>query len=215
MTKILNDTNHICFDLDGTLVDSYMTIYKATVKTLEVLEIPGTFSHEDFHNKIGHHFGDIFRELKIPVPDIEHFINIYKSFYFDFMEDSELFPGVQETLEYLNEKNIYVTLLTTKGQDQADKIIDHFKLTRYFSRIMGRKIGVPIKPLPEPLLMICAELNCDPKKSMITGDTELDIRCGKSAKTKTCGVTYGYRSRESLLKENPDFLIDKITDLIG
>ena len=215
MKKILNDIKHICFDLDGTLVDSYMSIYKATVKTLEVLKIPSTFSDEDFYNRIGHHFLDIFNDLKIPVPDIEHFINIYKSFYFDFIDESELYPGVKEMLEYLGKNDIHVSLLTTKGQDQADKIVDHFNLSKYFSHIMGRRIGVPVKPSPEPLLMICRDLNVLPAESIITGDTELDVRCGISAKVKTCAVTYGYRTREVLEKENPDYIINKIIDLIS
>jgi phosphoglycolate phosphatase len=108
-----------------------------------------------------------------------------------------------------------VSLLTTKGQDQADRIIGHFHLTKYFSHIMGRRIGVPVKPSPEPLLLICKDLNVLPAESIITGDTELDIRCGISAKVKTCGVTYGYRTREVLVKENPDYIIEKITSLIS
>ena len=108
-----------------------------------------------------------------------------------------------------------MSLLTTKGQDQADRIIDHFHLTKYFSHIMGRRIGVPVKPSPVPLLMICKDLNVLPTESIITGDTELDIMCGISANVKTCGVTYGYRTREVLEKENPDYIIDKIKDLIS
>jgi phosphoglycolate phosphatase len=215
MNKIIGDSRHACFDLDGTLIDSYMNIYKATIKTLEVLKIPGTFSKEDFYNRIGHHFLDIFNDLKIPVPDIEYFINIYKEFYFDFIDDSVPYPGVTDVLKYLKNHNIHVSLLTTKGQDQAERIIDHFNLSKYFSNIMGRRIDVPVKPSPEPLLIICKELNVLPSESMITGDTELDIRCGIRANVKTCGVTYGYRTREVLEKENPDFIIDKITSLIS
>ena len=211
---ILYKIKHICFDLDGTLIDYYLSIYKATIKTLEVLKIPGTFTDEDFYSRIGHHFLDIFKDLKIPVPDIEHFISIYKSFYFDYIDDSTLYPGVLEVLEFLKKKGIHVSLLTTKGQDQADKIIDHFNLRHYFSHVMGRRIGVPIKPLPEPLLMICRDLNVNPAETLITGDTELDIRCGISAGVKTCGVTYGYRTRKLLELENPDFIIDDIKEII-
>lgn len=213
--KILFDVKHVCFDLDGTLIDSYLNIYKATVKTLEFIGIPGDFSKEKFYNRIGHHFLDIFNDLKIPVTDIEHFIDIYKTFYFDFIGDSVIYPGVTEVLEYLKSNNIHVSLLTTKGQDQADRIIGHFHLTKYFSHIMGRRIGVPVKPSPEPLLMICKDLNVLPSESMITGDTELDILCGKSAFVKTCSVTYGYRTREILEKEKPDYIINKIIELIS
>ena len=213
MKNILLDIKHVCFDLDGTLVDSYRNILMATIKTLEVLGIPSTFSEVDFYNRIGHHFADIFHELKIPVPDLEHFINIYKTFYFEYIAESRLYPGVTEVLEYLRSNDIHVSLLTTKGQDQADRIIDHFNLRLYFSHVMGRRIGTPVKPSPEPLLMICKDLNILPAESIMTGDTELDIMCGKSAKVKTCGVTYGYRTREVLEKENPDYIINEIIEL--
>jgi phosphoglycolate phosphatase/pyrophosphatase PpaX len=213
--KFLNNIKHVCFDLDGTLIDSYITIYKTTVKTLEVLNIPASPSNEDFCLQIGNHFEDIFRKLNIPVPDIEHFINIYKPFYFDFINDSKLYQGVNEVLDYLNNEGILVSLLTTKGQEQADRIIDHFNLRHNFSLVMGIREGLPIKPLPGGLLMICKELNILPAQTMMVGDTELDIRCGLSAGTKTCGVTYGYRTRALLQAESPDFIIDKIMELIS
>jgi HAD superfamily hydrolase (TIGR01549 family) len=215
MNKILYNVKHVCFDLDGTLVDSYSNILMATVKTLEVLGINSTFSEVEFYNRIGHHFADIFNELNIPVPDLEYFISIYKSIYFEYIDESRLYPGVTEVLENLKKNGIHVSLLTTKGQEQADRIIDHFNLRRYFSRVMGREPGTPVKPSPEPLLMICRELNVLPAESIMTGDTELDIMCGKNANVKTCSVTYGYRTREVLEKEKPDYIINRITELIA
>jgi phosphoglycolate phosphatase-like HAD superfamily hydrolase len=212
--KLLNNIQHVCFDLDGTLVDSYLTIYKTTVKTLEVLNIPGSFSKDDLSKRIGHHFDDIFRELNIPVPDVDYFIKVFRTYYFDFIDDSILYPGVADVLDYLKNEGISVSLLTTKGQEQADRIIDHFNLRHNFSLVMGIREGIQIKPLPGGLLMICKELNILPAHSMMVGDTELDIRCGINAGVKTCGVTYGYRTRELLQAEHPDFIIDKITELI-
>jgi len=214
MQKILKDIKHVCFDLDGTLMNSYNTIYKSTIKTMEDLKIPGYINEPDFYKMIGHHFFDIFNDLNIGVPDIEHFINIYKSHYFDFIDESEIYPHVIELLEYLNQNNVKVSLLTTKAQDQADKIINHFKLTKYFTLIMGRRINYPVKPSPVPLLFICKELGVDPKDTMIIGDTELDINCGKDAGAKTCAVTFGYRTRELLLAENPEFIIDSYAELM-
>ena len=212
--KLLDNVKHICFDLDGTLLDSYMTIYKTTVKTLQVLNIPGSISMEDFRLTIGHHFEDIFRELSIQVPDIDYYIKVYKTFYFDFIDDSKLYPGVTDVMKYLNKKGIRVSLLTTKGQEQADRIIDYFKIRDHFSLIMGIREGIPIKPLPGGLLMICKELDVKPSESMIMGDTELDIQCGKSAGVKTCGAVYGYRGMELLKDENPDFVVNSISELI-
>ncbi len=204
---------HVCFDLDGTLVDSKETILESTKAALDQLKINHKIDEDIFTNMIGMHFVDIFDELKIEVNDFEKFISIYKAFYFDFMDSSYLYPGVQQTLQYLNEKNIRVSLLTTKVQDQAEKIIDHFNLRSSFDYLMGRRDGLAHKPSPEPLLHICKELNVEPAETVMVGDTELDIQCGKSAGSKTCGVLFGYRTKVQLEKEKPDFLISGLSEL--
>ncbi len=203
---------HICFDLDGTLVKSDTTIYKATLKTLEHLNIKGEIAEDKFIEMIGMHFIDIFKKFNLDVPDFQKFIGIYKKLYFDFIDESKVYPGVEDTLSFLkNGKDLKISLLTTKGQDQAEKIIDHFDFSKYFDFVMGRREGIAHKPSAEPLLFICNELEIDVKDTMIVGDTELDILCGKNAGAITCGVTYGYRTKESLKENNPDYLVNNFS----
>ena len=209
-----NIITHICFDLDGTLVDSRDTILESTRLALDKLRIDYDIPEEVFTNMIGKHFVDIFEELKIDVKDFEQFISIYKALYFDFIDLSVLYPGVEETLNYINRKQIKVSLLTTKVQDQAEKIIDHFNLRSSFDYLMGRRDGLAHKPSPEPLLYICKELKVEPAQTLIVGDTELDVQCGKIAGAKTCGVLFGYRTKEQLEKEKPDFLISGLNELV-
>ncbi len=205
---------NITFDLDGTLIDSYKTIFKSAERTLLHLGIQEQLNEKEFYKRIGHHFLDIFKELNIPVLDFEKFIQIYKEIYFDFIDDSKMYPGLLDTLGFLKEKKIHISLLTTKGQDQADKIIDYFNLRNYFSLVMGRRDNIANKPSAEPLLIICRELKVMPNETLMVGDTELDIQCGKNAGAKTCGCSYGYRSSELLRLEDPDFIISNISDLL-
>ncbi len=206
---------HICFDLDGTLVKSDKTIYKATLATLRHLSIKGDIPEQKFNKMIGLHFVDIFNEFNLDVPDFEKFIGIYKNIYFDFIDDSKLYNNVEDVLFSLkNDKDIKLSLLTTKGQDQAERIIKYFNLDNHFDFIMGRREGIAHKPSAEPLLFICNELEIDIKDTMIIGDTELDILCGKNAGAITCGVTYGYRTEESLKENDPDYLINDFDEII-
>jgi phosphoglycolate phosphatase len=204
---------HVCFDLDGTLVDSRETIIKSTISALDELNIPYEIDKKKFENMIGLHFHDIFNEFDIPVPDFNKFLEIYKKEYFNFISDSVLYDGVRNILEQLNKKNIKVSLLTTKGQDQADKLIDHFGLRKYFTFVMGRRDGIQHKPSPESLLFICNEINIQPMNTLMVGDTELDILCGKNANASTCAVLYGYRTIEQLKENNPDYIINNLNEL--
>lgn len=210
---MVNKIKHVTFDLDGTLINSGSTIYKTTLKALNVLNINAVFKEKEFNKMIGAHFINIFNELKIVVKDIDQFIEIYKGFYFDFINDSKFYPGVKEILQYLQQNKIYISLLTTKSQDQTEKILKYFNLDNYFTFIMGRRDGIGHKPSAEPLLFICREISVEPEETMIVGDTELDILCGKSANTTTCAVTYGYRTREKLEEFKPDYIISDLLEL--
>ncbi len=205
---------HCCFDLDGTLVDSNKTIYNATAYSLNKLGIDFNVNEDLFAMKIGQHFVDIFTAFNIEVSDFDKFITIYKINYFEQMEYSKVYDDVEKTLRNLKDRDIRVSLLTTKIQDQADRIIDHFNLRKYFDLVMGRREGIAHKPSPEPLLKICNDLVVDVKNTLMVGDTELDIQCGKNAGSYTCGVLYGYRTKELIEIENPDFIVEEIEDIL-
>ena len=206
---------HICFDLDGTLINSFRTILNSTLKALRELNIHNPIIENDFRIRIGYHFIDIFKDLNIDVADVEHFINIYKKYYFDFIDESEPYPSVKETLFELRQNNFLISLLTTKTQDQAEKIIEHFGLTEYFNLIMGRRDYLPVKPNPKPLLEICKELKIKVDETLMVGDTKLDIVCGKRAGTYTCAVTYGYGEKEKLVEEKADYYINQLNELMN
>ena len=206
---------HYCFDLDGTLIDSSLTIYKTTEFSLNKLGIEFNVSEENFALTIGKHFIDIFDEFSIKVNDFEEFITIYKNNYFNFIDFSIPYPEVENTFYQLKKRGAKISLLTTKMQEQAEKIVSHFSLANYFDLVMGRRNGIAHKPSPEPFLLICDELSVKPKDSLLVGDTELDIQCGKNAGSSTCGVLYGYRTRELIEKENPDFIADSIVDILN
>lgn len=204
----------LVFDLDGTLVKSHKNIYDATVHSFNQLKVKFNLPEDEFNKKIGHHFEDIFNDFGIVVDDFEEFINVYKKAYFEYIDSSELYENVEETLDELKAREFKIALLTTKGQDQADKIINHFNLSHNFDYIMGRRPDIAHKPAPDMLLKVCEELNSDPKNTLMVGDTEMDILCGKNAGSKTCGVTYGYRTKEDVKNLNPDFVIDELSELL-
>lgn len=210
---MLSEIQHICFDLDGTLLNSAGTIYKSTLKTFEDLNIKYELPEDEFNKMIGMHFVDIFEQFKIDVPDFEIFIAHYKKVYFDFIDETVFYQGVIDTLELLKESPYKISLLTTKAQDQTERILEHFNLTNHFDLIMGRKNGIPHKPDPTPFLMICDELKVEPENSLMVGDTELDILCGKNANAKTVAVTYGYRSVEKLKEFSPDYIVNSLCEL--
>lgn len=204
---------HAAFDMDGTLVCSHKTIYHTMMHTLKLFNVEKEIPEEEFNKLIGHHFGDIFPLFGIYLDDVEEFINEFKKHYFEYIDDSYLYPGVVEILEELKKRGIKVSVVTTKAQEQVEKILRHFSINQYFNCVMGRRPGINHKPSPEPLLIACCEIGVKPEDSLIIGDAELDVQCGKAAGAKTVSVTYGYREKEILALEEPDFIIDNLISL--
>ena len=206
--------NCVVFDLDGTLVNSHETIFKATLKTLEKLGLNTSVDKTKFYSLLGHHFKDIFDECGIEVPDLEFFISNYKTVYFEYINDSQLYDNTLDVLKELKKMKIKTGLLTTKGHDQAVKIASYFGLNIFLDSIEGRKNGVAIKPSPAQLIKICRENEVDPENALMVGDTDLDIKCGKAARARTCAVTFGYREVEELISNKPDYIIDDLKEIL-
>ncbi len=213
--RAMNNYSCIVFDLDGTLMKSADTIYDTMIDTFRELNINTTPDRDKFNTMIGWHFLDIFNELGIDVPDVEHFITIYKTKYFNHINSSELFDGVTELLDYLVKNSYKVALLTTKGQEQADKIIDAFDLRKYFDLVVGRKPELKIKPAPDSLVFITDKLNQDMSNTLMVGDTEMDILCAQNAGCHSCAVSFGYRSLDELKKLDPVYIIDSYKEFYG
>jgi HAD superfamily hydrolase (TIGR01549 family) len=210
-----NSVELVVFDLDGTLVKSDQTIFNTMRLALDKIGVKDELNNELFANAIGHHFKDMFDAMNVVVERYDEFVTNYKSHYFDFIDQSILYPNAEMILKWLKSNNIKVALLTTKLQDQADQIIDHFELRKYFDEVTGRRAGVGHKPDPEPLLKICNLLNVKPKNTLMVGDTELDIRCAKNAKTFSCAVSFGFRTIKHLENEEPDYLINDLSELVN
>jgi HAD superfamily hydrolase (TIGR01549 family) len=201
--------------MDGTLIDSYKTIYNAMILTLDEQKIPHSINEIEFIKRIGQHFKDIFEAFNVEVDDFDSYLKLYKNIYMEQINHSRLYPGVLEVLTELKNNKKNISLLTTKAQDQAEKIVDYFGLKKYFDIVMGRQDGIAHKPSPEPLLKICNDLNINIVDTLIIGDTELDIQCGKNAGSSTCAVTYGYRSKDLIENERPDFIINRFEEILS
>jgi phosphoglycolate phosphatase len=62
--------------------------------------------------------------------------------------------------------------------------------------------------------MLCQErMGLDANSCAYVGDTSMDIAAGRAAGMKTIGVLTGFDSRDDLLQQNPDHIIDSILDL--
>ena len=93
------------------------------------------------------------------------------------------------------------------------RILEGLNLAQYFEVVVGAESVQRKKPDPEAIQLILAKLGAPPETTLVVGDASTDIQAAKAAKTISCGVTYGYGSRQEILGAYPDFVIDRAEQL--
>jgi len=210
----------LLFDLDGTIIDSRSDLARSVNLTLADL---GRRPLDE--SEIAAFVGDgvwvlIRRCLKATDPEHQEpgpklhrkGLDLLRKHYSEQMlVQTRLYPNVRETLARFDDKGI--ALVTSKECDFARELLEHFGLMPYFDCIIGGDTLPERKPDPKPVLEAISRLGGSAGRTVMVGDSENDIIAGKSAGALTCGVSYGFRSREQLLATSPDLVIDAFEQL--
>lgn len=208
------------FDLDGTLIDSKSDLARSVNLMLEELGRPQL--HED---TIGSFVGDgvrvlVHRSLTVTDPErnppgeqihkqgVRLMLDHYAK---QMLVSTRLFPRVSETLERLRDKPKAV--VTSKESRFTEALLEHFQIAQHFDCIIGGDTVPTRKPDPEPVREALRRLGCAPSGAVMIGDSENDVLAGRGAGTRTCAVSYGFRTREQLGATAPDHLIDRFDQL--
>lgn len=204
----------IIFDLDGTLVDSCKDIANAVNYCLNrkgyeglPLDLVKTMIGEGVRRLMEKVIN--YKKLQISVEEmVECFVNYYKAHLTDFTKP---YPMVKETLEAL--KDIKKAVVSNKLTELTIKTLENLSLIHHFDFIGGSDSFSERKPSALPILEVIRRLNSAPERTIIVGDSELDIKAGKAANVRTIAVTYGYGERSKLYEAS--FTIDRFDELIN
>ncbi|OGT88623.1 MAG: HAD family hydrolase [Gammaproteobacteria bacterium RIFOXYA12_FULL_61_12] len=127
---------------------------------------------------------------------------------------SQLFPGVEETLEQLDRAGYLLSVATGKGRRGLDKVLDETGLGRFFiaTRCADETFS---KPHPEMLNQLIDFAGVEPRDVLMIGDTEYDLQMAANAGTDSLAVSYGAHEVERLLNHRPVGCLDAISELPG
>ena len=104
----------------------------------------------------------------------------------------ETFPGAQEFLNFLEENEILVGIVTSKEEKRAQLVLKKFE--NQFSIICTPNGVCRGKPAPDHLLMAAALKNVDPSETLFVGDMVVDSLAAKRAGVDYVHVSWGYGS---------------------
>jgi phosphoglycolate phosphatase len=209
--------NHIFFDLDGTLIDSYPGIlfsFEAAIK--EVLpnrELP------NFVRFVGPPVREVFR-LALAEYDPKILESLEVSFRKSYdavgFKKTNLYPGVFESVEFLHKSGKICHILTNKPKNPTLKILNCLSLRPFFTEIFTPDARHPSFASKEEAALEAKHfLQLKPSEALVVGDSKDDALAAKACGFRFAAVSYGYgRVHEQSI--NPiHFIVKKFENILN
>ncbi|WP_262271475.1 HAD family hydrolase [Microvirga yunnanensis] len=196
------------FDLDGTLTDPKAGITRSVQYALERLGRPvpdaGALTW-----MIGPPLVSGFTELLGGAEEVPDAVRFYRERYGDVgLFENEVYAGIPALLRSLEEKGVRLHVATSKLQVFAQRILEHFDLSRFFAGIYGSEPDNRNADKRDLIRHILDRERFDPAGAVMIGDRKHDVIGAAANGIATIGVSWGYGFREELRQAGAACLAD-------
>ena len=208
--------NTIIFDLDGTLLNTLDDLADSINIMLEREGYPPR-TREDIREFIGNGAKELVRKSLPEIASEEEAVRclvVYRKIYLENMfQKTGPYEGINEILRTMKSLGIKIGVVSNKPHDATREMCEY-----YFAGILDAAIGDSPernkKPAPDNVFEILRLLGADKAKTLYVGDSEVDMETAKNAGLDCAGVTWGYRSEETLTEHGADYIVDEPEQLI-
>jgi phosphoglycolate phosphatase len=208
----------VIFDLDGTLLNTIADLATATNQALASYGYP-THDIPQYKYFVGNGINKLFERA---LPDEEkkqenvlkireRFIPYYNEHLTDFTKP---YPDIPELLETIQHHDIQIAVASNKYQQATSKLIPYFFPNIKFTAIFGQREGVPRKPDPTTVFDIIKIAGVNKEEVLYVGDSNVDMQTAINAGVDGIGVTWGFRPRIELEKDNPLAIVDTANEIL-
>ena len=206
--------NIILFDLDGTLTDSMEGVirsvqYMQEKKGMKVLDFV------DLRFIVGPPLFESFtKELALAPAEAEEATAIFRERYSTIgLFENEVFPGIVEMLEELKAKGKRMAVATSKKENLAVRILEHFDIAKYMEVIGGdaREIGRDTKA--KVIDYVLETMNAEKDDVIMVGDRKFDIIGAHALGIPCIAVEWGYGDRAEFEAHDADYIVATTEDV--
>jgi phosphoglycolate phosphatase len=202
----------LIFDLDGTLIDSRLDLAHSVNATRTHMGMP-TLDNERVYSYVGNGAPVLIRRAmgeKATEPEVQEALEFFMEYYREHVLDfTTLYPGVKESLERLSAAGKRMAVLTNKPVRMSRMIVEGLGVAPCFFQVYGGNSFDFKKPHPIGIETLMREAACGRSRTLMVGDSSVDVQTARNAQVKCCGVTYGFQP-ESLADPAPDLLVDSM-----
>ena len=183
----------VCLDFDYTLGDSTDSIVAGFVHGLTSLGWPAP-DREAVRGTIGYMLEDAYTMLT--GDDNRERQARFRALFSEVAverqrKETTLFPGAAELLRGLKQRGVKAAIVSSKGGDTIEIIMDRFGLGDTLEMVLGSGDVKRPKPDPEGLLTVMDRLSVSPEETLFCGDTVLDAGAAQNAGCHFAAVLNG------------------------
>jgi phosphoglycolate phosphatase len=207
----------LIFDLDGTLIDSRLDLASSVNAARAHLGRP-PLTNDTVYTYVGKGVPVLIkRAMGEGASDREleraqaYFLDHYRQ---HMLDHTTLYPGAAEALEKLSAAGIKLAVLTNKPVEFSQAIVDGLGVGRHFLRVYGGNSFEQKKPHPIGVETLMAECGADRERTIMIGDSAVDVQTARNASVKSWGVSYGFQP-ETLVADPPDWMAHSMAEVAG
>jgi phosphoglycolate phosphatase len=202
----------LIFDLDGTLTDPSAGIIACLHQTLDGIgvEIPPA---DVLRQCIGPPLRDALLPMLGDVAAADRALTLFRERYARTgLFENAPYPGIEQALETLS-ASAKLFIATSKPQEFADRIVDHFDLRRFFVAVYGCGMNGELADKAELIRHIIERENIPASDAVMIGDRKHDILAARANGIRSIGVTWGFGSWDELGDAGADALCASVEAL--
>lgn len=203
----------IVFDWDGTLADSTKMIVNCMREASADAGLPVPEPTAASHI-IGLGLAEAIHALfgELGAAQFQQLVARYRYHYYARDEETPLFDGVMDTMDYLSQSGFMLAVATGKGRNGLNKSLLRTGLLEYMhaTRCVDECLS---KPHPQMLYELMDELGTEPERTLMIGDTSYDLQMASNAGVTSLAVAYGAHPETELKKHQPLACFDRFDAL--
>ncbi|VAW94867.1 Phosphoglycolate phosphatase [hydrothermal vent metagenome] len=210
----------VLIDVDGTLVDSVPDLAFCVDEMMKQLGMP-VHGETKVREWVGNGVERLTRRALIGQldgePDESLFEKAYPIFIDLYAENtsqrSELYPGVNEGLDYLQSAGYKLGCVTNKAAQFTLPLLKDLGIFDRFEIVVSGDTLAKKKPDPMPLLHVAEHFGVAPENAMMLGDSVSDVKAARAAGFQIICMSYGYNHGVDICDANPDAVLDSMVEL--
>jgi len=209
---------HVIFDLDGTVLDTLDDLANSVNWVCAQHGWP-THERDAYKYFVGN---GMVKLLERATPDEakqpgrwEQVQEQFHAYYAQHKADNTRpYEGMEQVLNQLKRSGVAIAVLTNKPHTAAQPIMERY-YPGVFPVVQGALPNLPVKPDPALLTQMMERMGAKPESTLFVGDSNVDIQTAKNGGLSSCGVLWGFRTRQELEGEGADFIAHTPEDLLN